>query len=52
MPAERDDVEADVADEAVVDDDDLEVDDDDDNEDDKSRDPLDIPRFLNRQNNQ
>jgi len=32
MPAERDDVEADVADEAVVDDDDLEVDDDDDND--------------------
>lgn len=27
-------------------------DDDDDSEDDKSRDPLDIPRFLNRQNNQ
>jgi|TARA_R110002033_G_scaffold124429_1_gene166466 cell division protein FtsZ len=27
-------------------------DDDDDSDDDKSRDPLDIPRFLNRQNNQ
>ncbi len=32
MPAKRDDVEADVADEAVVDDDDLDVDDDDDND--------------------
>ena len=27
-------------------------DDDEDGDDDKSRDPLDIPRFLNRQNNQ